>query len=42
MFGSDCFIMTATRDIAVNDRIVFYGAGTKRYVIESGGSYCKL
>ena len=26
MFGSDCFVITATRDINVNDRIVLYGA----------------
>ena len=36
MLGSDCFVViTATRDVAVDDRIVLYGAGTNRYVIES-------
>ena len=42
MFGSDCFVVTATRDINVNDRIVLYGAATNGYVVESRGSLCKL
>ncbi len=42
MFGSDCFVVTATRDINVNDRIVLYGAATNGYVVESCGSLCKL
>ncbi len=42
MFGSDCFVATATRDIAINDGIILYAAGTNVYVIESRGSLCKL
>jgi hypothetical protein len=37
MFGSDCFVVTATRDISVNDRIVLLGAGTNRCVVVSRG-----
>ncbi len=42
MFGSDCFVVTATRDINVNDRIILYGPATNGYVVESRGSLCKL
>ncbi len=42
MFGSDCFVVTATHDINVNDRIVLYGAATNGCVVESRGSLCKL
>jgi hypothetical protein len=42
MFGSDCFVVTARRDMNVNDRIVLYGAATNGYVVESRGSLCKL
>jgi hypothetical protein len=42
MFGSDCFVVTATRDINVDDRIVLYGAATNGYVVESRGSLSKL
>ncbi len=42
MFGSDCFVVTVTRDINVNDRIVLYVATTNGYVVESRGSICKL
>ncbi len=43
MFGSDCFVVTATRDINVNDSIVLYDADTNGYVVvESRGSLCKL
>ena len=39
---SDCFVVTATRDINVDDRIVLYGAATNGYVVESRGSLSKL
>ena len=42
MFSSDCFVVTATRDINVNDRIILYGAATNEYVVVSHGSLCKL
>jgi hypothetical protein len=42
MFGSDCYVVTATRDININDRIILYGAATNGYVVESRGSLCKL
>ncbi len=42
MFGSDWFVVTATRDVAVDDRIVLYGGSTNVYVIQSRGSLYKL
>jgi hypothetical protein len=42
MFGSNFFVVTATRDKNVNDRILLYVAATNGYVVESGGSLCKL
>jgi hypothetical protein len=42
MFGSDCFVVTATRDINVNDRIVLLGAATNGCIVVSRGSLCKL
>ncbi len=42
MFGSNCFVVTATRNINVNDRTILYGAATNRYVVESRGSLYKL
>ncbi len=42
MLGSDCFVVTAPRDINLNDRIILYCAATNGYVVESRGSLCKL